>query len=395
MLNDLEIEMEERGLEAIVVSGGDFSRELYYLVRVVIPRGGIYFKRIRGEPEIIVSNVDVLRAEEGIVRNIRTFTEYGYEELVRKHGSSAAMIQLYDKMFRRHGVEGNIGFYGIGDVGEAHRILKGLENLGYRVVGEARPNLLDRLMETKDPLEISEIKRVGLLVEKIMEETITMISDNLGRGRTVTVGDAKRYARTLMAEAGLRLTEDLILSSGERTADPHYLGVESEVIKRDTPVILDFYPQGDNMLYFDFTRTIIVGKASKRLKHMYEDVLYAQDMAYDLLNRGNNTRLRDVVGEVCEFFEGKGYPTVRRLLAGDAALKRGFIHSLGHGVGWSLSDLPRVSLISDDKLRRGQVFTLEPGLYEPGLGGIRIEDVYVSDGERINRISRMDRTLER
>ncbi|MGC8961753.1 MAG: hypothetical protein ACP5K1_04840, partial [Candidatus Bathyarchaeia archaeon] len=123
--------MNERELEAIIVYGGDFSRELYYLVRAVIPRGGIYFKKIRGEPEIIVNNVDVLMAEKGIVRNVRTFTEYGYEDLVKRHGSPKAMIKLYDKIFREHGVEGSIGFYGTGDVGEAYRILKELENLGY------------------------------------------------------------------------------------------------------------------------------------------------------------------------------------------------------------------------------------------------------------------------
>ncbi|MGC8961866.1 MAG: M24 family metallopeptidase, partial [Candidatus Bathyarchaeia archaeon] len=257
------------------------------------------------------------------------------------------------------------------------------------------PNLLDRLMETKDPLEVSEIERVGLLVEKTMEETIAMICNNLDKGKAVTVGDAKRYVRTLMAEVDLHPIEDLILSSGEETADPHELGVEDSVIEKGTPVILDFYPRGKNMLYFDLTRTIIIGKAPERLRRMYEDVLYAQDMAYDLLNEDININLRDVVEKVCEFLEDKGYPTVKRLLTGYTALKRGFIHSLGHGVGWSLSDLPRISLITDDKLKGGHVFTLEPGLYEPGLGGIRIEDVYVSDGEKIHQISKIDRTLER
>ena len=395
MLKDLEDEMEERGLEAIVVSGGDFSRELYYLVRAQIPRGGVYFKKIREEPMIIVGNVDVARAEKGIVNNIRTFTEYGYEELVRRHGPSIAAVEFYNRLFREQGVEGNIGFYGAKDLGEAYRILKGIENLGYRVVGEARPNLLDRLMETKDSAEVSEIRRVGLSVERIMEDTIAMISGELGRGKTVTVGEAKKYVRMLMAEADLNPVEDFILSSGGSTADPHDPGEESERIKEGDPIILDFYPRGRSMLYFDITRTITVGGADKRLRRMYEDVLDAQNVAYELLNREANINLRDLVGYVCGFFEEKGYPTIRRLLTGNTALKRGFIHSLGHGVGWSLSDLPRISLTGDEELRSGHVFTLEPGLYEPGLGGVRIEDVYLSDGGKIEQISRIDKALER
>ncbi|MEM2122023.1 MAG: M24 family metallopeptidase [Candidatus Bathyarchaeia archaeon] len=395
MIKDLEEEMEERGLEAIVVSGGDFSKELYYLVRTIIPRGGVYFKRIYEEPMIIVSNVDVTRAETGIVNNIGTFTQYSYEKLVKKYGISTAIIQFYDKLFREQGVKGNIGFYGSRDMGEAYRILKGLENLGYKVICEARPNLIDRLMETKDSLEVLEIKKVGLLVEKIMEDTITMICNDLDKGKPVTVGDAKRYARMLMAEADLYPIEGFILSSGEKTADPHELGEEYERIKEGEPIVLDFYPRGRSMLYFDVTRTVIVGKASKKLRQMYEDVLDAQNMAYELLNKDVSINLCDVVEDVCEFFEKKGYPTIKRLLTGDIGLKKGFIHSLGHGIGWSLSDLPRISLISEDKLKRGHVFTLEPGLYEPGLGGIRIEDVYVLNGGKIEQISKIDRTFEK
>lgn len=392
MLGDLEEEMERRGLNAVLVSGGGSSRELYYLTRVRIPRGGIYLKKRGEEPVLIVGNVDLKRAEKSIVKGVRTFTEYGYEELIRRYGPSKAAIHLYEKVLTSHGVEGPIGFYGVKDVGEAYRIIEGLKKLGYEITCEARPNLLDRLMETKDPLEISEVRKVGSQVEGVMEEAIDILRENVDRNGGVTIGDVKRQVQILMAEADLYPVEGFILSSGEETSDPHDPGDERKKIERDTPIILDFYPQGKNMLYFDITRTITVGEAPKKLRRMYEDVLEAQNMAYDLLNEG--VSFSDAVGKVCDSFERKGYPTIKRLLTGDVRLERGFIHSLGHGVGWSLSDLPRISLMSRDTLRMGQIFTLEPGLYEPGLGGVRIEDVYTSNGRRIDQISKINRTLE-
>ncbi len=394
MLEDLDKEMDKRSFEAVIVIGeGNRSIELYYFVRVQIPRGGIYLKRIDEKPVLIVGNVDVKRAEKSVVRDVKTFTEYGYEELVRKYGPSKAEIYFYDSLIHASGVEGRIGVYGDRDSGAAYNLLKGLESMDHKVVGESRPSLVDKLMEIKSESELSEIKKVGSLVDKVLTDTMDMICDKLSKGKEVTLGDAKKNARILMTDVNLNPVEDFAISSGEDTADPHNLGEDHKKIEMNTPILIDLYPRSSNLLYFDITRTHVVGRASREVKRMHEDVTEAQAIAFDGLREGINAS--ELMETVCKFFEEKGHPTVTRLLNGDASkLERGFMHSLGHGVGWSLSDLPVLSLMSEDRLRKGQVFTLEPGLYEPKVGGVRVEDVYSLAGGNVEQISKLDKTLE-
>ena len=85
---------------------------------------------------------------------------------------------------------------------------------------------------------------------------------------------------------------------------------------------------------------------------------------------------------VCEYFEKKGHRTI--LTMGDKTLDRGFIHSLGHGIGLTIGEEPYLTLGEREELERGMVATVEPGLYYPELGGVRIEDVVViePDGAR-------------
>jgi Xaa-Pro aminopeptidase len=116
-------------------------------------------------------------------------------------------------------------------------------------------------------------------------------------------------------------------------------------------------------------------------------------MARDRLRE--DVLVSDVVKMVCDFFEKYGYPTINRLLNGQSVkLEEGFVHSLGHGVGWSLSDLPLLSLTSRGRLKKGHVFTIEPGLYNPKIGGVRIEDVYTLTGRAVDQISNLDKRLE-
>jgi Xaa-Pro aminopeptidase len=386
--------MEKRSLEAVIVFGkNSCSTELYYFIRTRIPRGGIYLKKLGEKPILILGNIDVKSGEKGLVKKIKTYTEYDYEKLNKRYGSSKVKVYFYDHLIKKHGIEEKIGIYGSTDCGEAYYLINKLKNMGHKVVSEKRPNLIDRLMETKDKSEISEITNVGSSVEVIVSKTIDMITNTLSNGKEITVGDSKEYAQILMAEMNLFPIEDFILSSGENTMDPHSIGEEHQKIQLNTPIIMDFFPRNNNLFYFDFTRTYVIGRASKKIKQMYNDVIEAQGIAFDKLNE--NVTGCELMEIVCDFFENKGYPTVRRLLHKTSRLERGFIHSLGHGVGWSLSDLPILSLLSEDKLKRGQVFTLEPGIYMPRVGGVRVEDVYSLVGGEVKKISHLDTILER
>jgi Xaa-Pro aminopeptidase len=102
-----------------------------------------------------------------------------------------------------------------------------------------------------------------------------------------------------------------------------------------------------------------------------------------------------MMNSACDFFERRGFKTIRAVLKGDRdAVKVGFIHSLGHGVGLTIGERPYLSLFSDEGLRKNQVVTVEPGLYEPGVGGVRIEDTVVIKKRGVDNLTPLEKELE-
>jgi Xaa-Pro aminopeptidase len=96
----------------------------------------------------------------------------------------------------------------------------------------------------------------------------------------------------------------------------------------------------------------------------------------------------------CDLFERRRFKTIRAILRGDKdATKVGFIHSLGHGVGLTIGERPQLSLFSDETLQKGNVVTVEPGLYEPELGGVRIEDTIVITKKGIDNLTPLEKEL--
>lgn len=109
----------------------------------------------------------------------------------------------------------------------------------------------------------------------------------------------------------------------------------------------------------DVTRTVAVGKASRQLREVYRTVLEAQEGALAAARDGITARALDAVAR--GIIETAGYG-------------RHFIHSLGHGLGLHIHERPRISALSRETLKAGMVITVEPGIYLPGWGGVRIED---------------------
>jgi Xaa-Pro aminopeptidase len=161
---------------------------------------------------------------------------------------------------------------------------------------------------------------------------------------------------------------DTIVASGERSALPH--GVASErILKANEFVKLDFgaYYHG---YCSDLTRTVFLGKPTEKHRHIYDIVLEAQLKALSILKPGMTGREGDAAAR--EVIQKAGF--------GD-----NFGHGTGHGLGMEIHEAPRLSAQSDAVLEAGMVVTVEPGIYIPGFGGVRIEDdvVLVDKGIRI------------
>jgi Xaa-Pro aminopeptidase len=133
----------------------------------------------------------------------------------------------------------------------------------------------------------------------------------------------------------------------------------------------------------------LFGSAPRKVKEMYDAVLEVQTSALDMVKE--QVPCKEMMASACKIFERKGYPTARQLVKGNKeARTHGFMHGLGHGVGLTIGERPYLSLYGKDHLRKGSVVTIEPGLYEPKWGGVRIEDIVVvgSPSENITPLSK-------
>ena len=158
----------------------------------------------------------------------------------------------------------------------------------------------------------------------------------------------------------------VIVAGGDQACDPHHRG--SGPLRANELIIVDIFPRVQQTGYHgDMTRTFLKGRASDAQRALVETVLAAQQQILPKHRAGASAK--SLYMEVRAFFQEAGYKTETK-----DGVSVGFFHGLGHGLGLEVHEPPRVSPVGG-RLRAGQVVTVEPGLYYPGLGGCRIEDV--------------------
>jgi len=381
LLSELDSKMEERGLDGILALGDSTSNnpELLYLVGCSIPRGGIYLKRRGQDPILVVGETDLGSARSSRVKNVKSFGDLGYYKMLERD-AKRAYINLVTKLVADSGLEGKIAIYGRNKPNVILQLSSALRQKGLDIVEEDSPTLLEEVMMTKDDREIEAIKRVGEAACKIVEEVIEhLASCRVGdrliyKGEELRVGHIKRLLRILLAENNLKPIDEIIFAPAPRSSDPHYTGLDSEQLRVGQPIVFDLFPQGSEGYCFDLTRTISIGSPTQEFRGMFEAVLEAQLTVLERLRSG--MLAKEAMAAACELFEKKGYETPRT----NPKLTRGFTHSLGHGIGLTIGERPYLSLYSQDVIVDKQVFTVEPGLYDPRLGGVRLEDVVVMEG---------------
>jgi len=168
-----------------------------------------------------------------------------------------------------------------------------------------------------------------------------------------------------------------ICAPGRQGADPHQIG--SGDLHAHEPIVLDIFPRSKRSGYHgDLTRTLVKGKASDCVWRAFEAVRAAQTDVLNALKPGVTGK--DIHQRVVDLFKARGFETV----TGGGTTPRGFFHSTGHGLGLEVHEVPSLSPRNAAALQPGHVVTVEPGLYYPEWGGIRLEDVAVltNDGCR-------------
>jgi Xaa-Pro aminopeptidase len=185
------------------------------------------------------------------------------------------------------------------------------------------------------------------------------------QARPLTSESLKFAIEVACLEAG-GVSLNTIAAGGDQACDPHERG--SGPLRANELIIVDVFPRVSATGYHgDMTRTFLRGRASEAQRALVAAVRAAQLAALRTIRAGTNGR--EVHGAVLEVFGARGYET-KRTPRGSV----GFFHGTGHGLGLAVHEPPRLSSV-DYVLKKGSVVTVEPGLYYPGLGGCRIEDV--------------------
>lgn len=244
---------------------------------------------------------------------------------------------------------GTLGFEAhIATVRERER-LEGLAPGRWKAAGE----LVERLRAAKDEDEVAAIRRAVEVAQDALAEVLPTV--RAGQ-RELDVGAALERALRLRGSEWHPF--QTIVASGPRSALPHARTSE-RVIARGDWLLLDFGAQVDGYCA-DLTRTMVVGaRADEKQRLVHETVRQAQRRALDHVRAGMTGREADALAR--EVIVQRGY--------GDA-----FGHSLGHGLGLEVHEAPRLAPTAEAPLPAGAVVTVEPGIYLPGWGGVRLED---------------------
>jgi len=222
---------------------------------------------------------------------------------------------------------------------------------------------IDRMRQIKDRDEIKAMKASSDIISNVLDEVIYSLEPGL------TEIEIARELEDLAYDAGADgMAFPPIIASGPNAALPHAVPTNRKIGPKD-PIIFDVGVKL-NGYCSDMTRTIFLESPDKRFKEIYRIVRSAQLAALEYVRPGEESTKPD---------------SIARDIIKDAGFGGYFGHSLGHGVGLATHEAPRLSMRNPVKLEQGMVVTVEPGIYIPGRGGIRLEEMVVieKDGPRI------------
>lgn len=286
---------------------------------------------------------------------------------VRQVGRSNRYAEELKKILQEEGIR-RVGFESDYLTVDAHNRYAG-ELAGVDLVPAA--GLVEGIRRVKEPEEIEAIRRAAALADEAFDHILRFLRAGVTE-REVAL-ELEFFMRRRGASA---LAFDTIVASGPRSSLPH--GVASDrAIGRGDLVTLDFGCVVDGYCS-DMTRTVAVGEPDEKQREIYAIVLEAQERGLVAVRAG--VAARDVDAACRDFIAARGYG-------------ENFGHSTGHGVGRAVHEEPRLAAEVDDVLVPGNVVTVEPGIYLPGWGGVRIEDLVLVTETGCEILSRSPKAL--
>ena len=244
-----------------------------------------------------------------------------------------------------------------------HREFQRLVEAGARWQWRPTADLVETLRERKDEGEIALIREAAGVADRALHDTVSQLE--VGMSELEVAGVLEKSLRDQGSEG---FPFPSIVASGPRSALPHARS-SSRTLERGDFLLMDFGAEVGGYCS-DVTRTVVMGKASEEQRALYDIVREANGRAASGVRAGMTGRDADAIAR--HYIDRAGFGEL-------------FGHSLGHGIGLEVHEAPRLARTADAALPEGAVVTIEPGIYRPGWGGVRIEDDVVlgADGPHI------------
>jgi len=355
-MDPLSDAIRKSGTDAYIVYASSRDADMRYLTHFTTSDPFVYFRKQRGKGTMIISQMEVGRASREGIAAVMTRAEAGLPEILKteKDPYLATARMIAGQAGKKVLVPPNF------PVALAHA-------LGKFCTVVVDTGTVAAMRAKKSRTEIHSLKEVQKITGKAMKQAYSLLRNaSVKKGilyhdkKPLTSERIRFVLHSVLLEHGCT-AEDTIVSCGEDTAIPHMTGTGP--LYADEPIIIDLFPRDERSGYYaDMTRTFVKGEPSREIHEMYAALREAKRLAMSRIRSG--VKGSEIHQTVVDFFHDAGYDSNTR----------GFVHNLGHGVGLQVHELPTVGP-GGKELSVGNVITIEPGLYYPGTGGVRLEDI--------------------
>ncbi|MBI3457195.1 MAG: aminopeptidase P family protein [Candidatus Rokubacteria bacterium] len=366
----------------LIIAASEQDSNLYYATGFLAPDPFIFLQG-GGRKLLVMNDLELDRAKlEARVDEVLSYS--AYEAKAKQRTPQPTLIDTLAVVLEEYGVTDLLVPATLG-VEYADR----LRERGIRLSWKRDPFFEERLVKRQD--EVAAIEATQRATERAVARALGVLreSDIQGdrlhwRGEVLTAEALRRVIHLSLMEDEC-LGQHTIVAPGMQGVDPHNQG--SGPILPHESLVLDVFPRSSRTRYFaDMTRTVVRGRASDALKRMYDAVLAAQLRGIELCADGAGGD--GVHREVAATLERAGFETGMA-----EGRMQGFFHGTGHGVGLDIHEPPRVSKVANT-LRTGHVVTVEPGLYYPRWGAVRIEDMVLIQPGGCRNLTQFPKALE-
>jgi Xaa-Pro aminopeptidase len=369
-------------LARLIVAPSETDADMLYATRIFIGDPFIFLQQ-KGKRTLVLSDLEIDRAK----KNAKADEFVMFNQLEREVQGKAKKAPPYEKVLAhfltKRGVKRALvpANFPLGFANEIKR--KG-------IALETSNGLFWPAREKKTAEEIRRLKRALRMTETGMKRGMEILkASKPGAGKKLKWSGKTLTSETLRAEidsAILRaggVPTNTIVAGGDQACDPHERGFGP--LRADSLIILDIFPRDGKTGYWgDMTRTVVRGRASEQQRKLWEAVKAGQTLGLKRIKAGVDGM--SIHQAITELFERRGFPTEVR-----NGRRVGFFHGTGHGLGLEIHEYPRLQKVV---LKAGQCLTVEPGLYYPGIGGARIEDVVIVEKDGCRILSKFPKQLE-